>query len=59
MLTAKDPHHDGCMLWGWDGKDLFTKLDSPVVKRWQKVKRIHPTPARIAVLNSLMNQNKD
>ncbi|HHP9706328.1 TPA: hypothetical protein ACSJ5D_002789 [Yersinia enterocolitica] len=57
MKTVKDPHHDGSMLWGWDGVKLYTKLDSTVVKRWQEVKRIHPTPKRIAVLYALMHKD--
>lgn len=50
--TAHDPHHDGCNEWGWDGRDLYHRTIGH--KKWVKTRRVHPTPARIAVLHQLM-----
>lgn len=57
MKTAKDPHHNGFNTWGWDGTTLFIKNECQ--SKWTKVKRIHPTPARVAVLNKLMNGDEN
>lgn len=51
--VATDPHHDGQCEWKWDGSQLWHK--DRMVKTWTVVKRIHPTPKRIAILNALMN----
>ena len=54
IRTVRDPHHNGYNEWGWDGRELYHKAVG--VNRWVKVKRIHPTPARIATLNELMKE---
>lgn len=50
--TARDPHHNGCNEWGWDGYDLWHRMRHQ--RYWTQVKRIHPTPKRVAVLAALM-----
>lgn len=51
--TCRDPHHDGFWTWLWDGQNLYIR--SAMQFKWTKVKKLHPTPARIAMLNKLMN----
>jgi len=50
---AIDPHHEGSCEWRWDGVKLWHKARG--VSKWIEVKRIHPTPQRIAVLHELIN----
>lgn len=50
--TARDPHHNGCAEWGWDGKDLWHRQNGS--RWWTRVNRIHPTPKRVAMLTALM-----
>jgi hypothetical protein len=54
-LVVLDPHHEGACEWKWDGAHLWQK--DRAVTKWNEVKRIHPTPARIAALNSIMNSD--
>lgn len=50
--TARDPHHNGAAEWGWDGQHLWHRQYQQ--RWWTKVKRIHPTPARVKMLSKLM-----
>lgn len=50
--TARDPHHNGCNEWGWDGQYLWHRMVNQ--RYWTKVNRIHPTPARVQMLAELM-----
>lgn len=50
--TARDPHHNGCNEWGWDGQWLWHRMRGQ--RYWTKVNRIHPTPARVQMLAELM-----
>lgn len=48
-----DPHHEGACRWKWSGGKLYHNTHG--AKRWVEVKKIHPTPARIKALASILN----
>ena len=54
VREARDPHHNGDCHWGWDGLKLYHR--SVGQSRWTEVRRIHPTPKRLAVLVELMRE---
>jgi len=51
--VAVDPHHENACEWRWDGRKLWHRARG--VSKWVEVKRVHPTPARISMLNALIN----
>lgn len=51
-MTVKDPHHEGFSEWCCVNKKFYIRNGSKSL--WTEVKKIHPTPARIAALNSLL-----
>lgn len=53
-ITAKDPHHNGDVEWGWDGTHLWVR-HWKVTQKWTIVKRIHPTRHRVRMLAELMS----
>ncbi len=53
-FIARDPHHNGKAEWGWDGNRLWHRQVGN--HYWTIVKRIHPTPRRVAVLAELMKR---
>lgn len=56
MKVARDPHYGGTASeWGWDGHDLHHRAVG--TSRWVKVRRVHPTPARIETLYKLMKEH--
>lgn len=52
-ITARDPHHNGAIEWGWDGTDLWQRQFGSFV--WTRVSRIHPTRHRVRMLAELMS----
>lgn len=54
IATCRDPHHNGCAEWGWDGQRLYHRQYQS--RYWTKVGRIHPTPQRLAALAALTSK---
>ncbi len=50
--VIKDPHHDGFNEWCFFKNNFWNK--NKMQSTWTKVNKIHPTPARIKVLASLL-----
>lgn len=55
VKTVKDPHHRGFSEWCYYDKDFYIRTE--VQSKWTKVKKIHPTPARVRALASLVEVN--
>jgi hypothetical protein len=52
-----DPHHDGFLQWAWVNGKLYSRRCNTkyIPGKWEVVKRVHITPARVAILNKLIN----
>lgn len=55
IITNKmiDPHHSSIHEWGWYNNKLYQKYRGSFT--WIRVKKISFTPARIRILNKLVN----
>lgn len=54
--TIIDPHHGSIHEWGWYNNNLYQRQRN--TKTWVKVKKISFTPARVRILNELINRSK-
>lgn len=53
LRVCRDPHHDQAIEWGWNGGKLYQRMYG--TKKWHLVKRVGVTPARVKMLNWLIN----
>jgi len=52
LRTARDPHHNGCAEWGYDGYEFWQRQFGS--KQWIRVKRSHLTVKRVQTLYQLI-----
>ena len=51
IKTVKDPHHGGFNEWCLYYGRYYIRTECSA--KWQEVKKVHPTPARISALATL------
>jgi hypothetical protein len=52
-LMIRDPHHNGCSWWSFNGTDLYHRSEGQ--SRWTRINRISFTRKRLAAINMLIS----